>query len=280
VATARPGVVILNAGVLHHVGPNRLHVQLARALAAEGFPVLRFDLSGIGDSPRQEGTEGFVASMLREVKEATEVLEANRGAKQFLLVGICSGADNGLRAAHNDSRVVGAALIDGYSVPSARYTIHEYRRRVLSARSWLRLIGGRSEVWGDLRRLLTRPSLEPATATRVESVLVSPRDYGAQMQALVERGAHVLLVYTGKGPAYFNYRRLFRKQLKGSSSGRVSVSHLEDADHVFTLLGSQRKLTHLVCEWATGLARIPRTPWDAGSSGSRAPDASQAHERG
>ena len=46
----RPGIVILNAGVLHRVGPNRVHVQMARALAELGFTVLRFDLSSIGDS--------------------------------------------------------------------------------------------------------------------------------------------------------------------------------------------------------------------------------------
>ena len=43
-----PAVVILNSGVIHRVGPNRIYVALARDLAALGFPVLRFDLSGIG----------------------------------------------------------------------------------------------------------------------------------------------------------------------------------------------------------------------------------------
>jgi len=45
-----PAIVLLNAGVLHRVGPNRLYVKIARKLASAGFVVLRFDLSGIGDS--------------------------------------------------------------------------------------------------------------------------------------------------------------------------------------------------------------------------------------
>ncbi len=47
------GVIILNAGIIHRVGPNRLHVRMARALASLGFPVLRFDFSGQGDSGRR-----------------------------------------------------------------------------------------------------------------------------------------------------------------------------------------------------------------------------------
>jgi hypothetical protein len=47
---AMPGVLLLNAGRIHRVGPNRLYVAIARRLAAMGFAVCRFDLSGIGDS--------------------------------------------------------------------------------------------------------------------------------------------------------------------------------------------------------------------------------------
>lgn len=36
-----PGVILLNAGVLHRVGPHRLHVHLARRLAAAGHPADR-----------------------------------------------------------------------------------------------------------------------------------------------------------------------------------------------------------------------------------------------
>ncbi|HHO68021.1 MAG TPA: alpha/beta hydrolase, partial [Gammaproteobacteria bacterium] len=45
-----PVLVFLNAGLLHRVGPYRMHVDLARQLAARGYASLRFDLSGRGDS--------------------------------------------------------------------------------------------------------------------------------------------------------------------------------------------------------------------------------------
>ena len=45
-----PVAIILNAGIVHRVGPFRMHVDIARQLAAKGFSTLRMDLSGLGDS--------------------------------------------------------------------------------------------------------------------------------------------------------------------------------------------------------------------------------------
>ncbi|MGH7928173.1 MAG: alpha/beta hydrolase, partial [Candidatus Binatia bacterium] len=49
-STRLPGIILLNAGIIHRVGPNRMHVKIARTLAPMGFVVVRFDFSGIGDS--------------------------------------------------------------------------------------------------------------------------------------------------------------------------------------------------------------------------------------
>ena len=44
-----PGIILLNSGLLHRVGPNRLYVKIARNAATSGLVAFRFDLSGIGD---------------------------------------------------------------------------------------------------------------------------------------------------------------------------------------------------------------------------------------
>src|SRR5690606_31730993 len=99
-------VVILSAGIIHRVGPNRLHVELARALSAAGCTSLRFDLSGIGDSEkRSDGLPPLDAS-LADIREAADWLQATRGVDQLILVGLCSGADQGLIYAGGDPRVV------------------------------------------------------------------------------------------------------------------------------------------------------------------------------
>ena len=45
------GVVIVVGGAQYRVGSHRQFVQMARLLAAAGYPVLRFDFPGMGDSP-------------------------------------------------------------------------------------------------------------------------------------------------------------------------------------------------------------------------------------
>jgi len=36
-ASGKPGVLLINAGFLHRVGPNRMNTLLARSLSANGF---------------------------------------------------------------------------------------------------------------------------------------------------------------------------------------------------------------------------------------------------
>src|SRR5205823_1145017 len=56
-----PAVLLLNAGNIHRVGPNRIYVRAARSIAARGGLVCRFDFAGLGDSIASgdgEGTAG------------------------------------------------------------------------------------------------------------------------------------------------------------------------------------------------------------------------------
>ena len=255
-ATSRKqGVVILNAGVLHRVGPNRVHVLLARSLAAAGFPVLRFDFSGIGDSARRAGNEPFSVKVAREAALALELLSRSRGVSEFLLFGICSGADHGLQVARLDNRIVGAALIDGYNLPSFLLLLHFYRNKLLNPRSWIRFLAGRSLTWGLLRTLTVEGGATRATLAQAESALPTRAEFVAQTLALADRGTELLLLYTGQSPAYYNYRKLLRRKLgRLASRDRVRVERMADSDHVFTLAQNQSRLIDLVNTWAVGVA--------------------------
>ena len=63
-----PVVLMFNAGFLHHVGPFRLWVEVARELAARNIPSLRFDLNGLGDSAPASNPD------IHQVQLATENL--------------------------------------------------------------------------------------------------------------------------------------------------------------------------------------------------------------
>ena len=105
-------VILLNAGLLHRVGPNRLYVELARGLATQGFSAFRFDFSGIGDSNVRRNSLPFEKSIVSEAQEAMDLLGRERGMERFVLMGLCAGALSAFNTARVDARVVGAVLIN------------------------------------------------------------------------------------------------------------------------------------------------------------------------
>jgi O-antigen/teichoic acid export membrane protein/alpha/beta superfamily hydrolase len=87
-------VLFLNAGAINHVGPGRLWTTLARQWAGIGLRSLRFDLSGIGDSPTrpsQLDQNPFPVWGLADVAE-TRLAVSPEDASNVVLVGLCSGA--------------------------------------------------------------------------------------------------------------------------------------------------------------------------------------------
>jgi hypothetical protein len=253
-SSERPAVLFLNAGVLHRVGPNRIHVRLARELARQGFVSMRFDFSGLGDSRSRADATPFAQAVVAETRQGMDVLAASHGARSFLLVGMCSGADNALRTAGHDGRVAGAALIEPYSVPAPGFLLYAYRKKVLNPLSWWRLLRGRSEVLGALKE---RPSPTPAApvATREETLVPSREELVRQVHALLDRGGELCFVYCADSPAHFNYRSLLRREVRGAmSAGRARLHVLKQSDHVFTPLAAQETLVGAVREWALAAA--------------------------
>ena len=82
----RPGVLIFNSGVMHHIGSCRLSVKLARSFADNGIVSFRFDFSGIGDSGTRRGVAPFCESAPIEATEVMNYLEEKRGIKKFILL--------------------------------------------------------------------------------------------------------------------------------------------------------------------------------------------------
>jgi len=247
----RPAVVLLNAGLLHRVGPNRLYVRLARRLAASGLVVARFDLSGVGDSRPAGERSGFAERAVAETRACIDLLAATRGARRFVVGGLCSGADHALLAAGEDARIVGVALLEPVSAPSTAQVIDSYRDRLLRPTSWVRLLTGRSEAWTILaRRLRARLGPRPRAAARPPAPPSDEGSPGYRMRRFAERGGALCLVYSAGNPAHYHYRTVLRRQLDGVPADRLRVEVIGETDHVFTPLASQARLIDALCDWA------------------------------
>lgn len=174
---AAAAIVMFNAGAVHHVGPNRIYVTLARSLAAMGFACLRFDLEGIGDSVlRAPGRENhpYPQTACDDARAAIEYLRHAHGYSRFIALGLCSGAHTAFHSALKlQQEAIDEVILinpltfyfrEGMSLATANdfADAQAYRRSMRDPSRWLKLLRG--EV--NFRRLLEVASNHPRTLAR------------------------------------------------------------------------------------------------------------------
>jgi pimeloyl-ACP methyl ester carboxylesterase len=251
-----PAVIVLNAGVLHRVGPHRLHVALARRLAAQGFSSLRLDLGGIGDSIASTDATTFRESAVADTRVAMTGLTDLLGARRFVIFGICAGADNALATALVDDRVAGIVLVDAAVYATPRSLYRELRRRLAQPNGVpLALRWGARRARQRVRRELARLERlrrgiagEPPPEGRETPPIETFR---SQLERLADRGIGVLTIYAGMhGENYNHADQIFESfpELRG----RIDRAYFPDANHTFTQLDDQAALIETTLRWIAG----------------------------
>lgn len=246
VGEERPWVIFLNAGVVHRTGPNRLTVHLARALAEAGVPSLRFDLSGIGDSVFRAHTpaQPVQERVQSDIDEALDFARAHCGARKFVLSGLCSGADNALRAAKRSADIVGLVLLDLNVARTRGYYLRHYGRRLLRADTWRNVLTGRSAAFHVLR---DAPARTPPLA---DDAVLPPEEMRAHLRAALERDVRLLCVFTAGIASQYNYEHQFADIFPELDlRHRVRVLYFGEADHTFTDAALQQRMCAQVVSW-------------------------------
>lgn len=84
---------------------------LAEAIAAAGYPCLRFDYPGTGNSLGRSTSVESAAPWIEAIHDAAEVLRLNSGVRRFVFIGQSLGALLAVEAARSRSDVVALQLI-------------------------------------------------------------------------------------------------------------------------------------------------------------------------
>jgi alpha/beta superfamily hydrolase len=249
----RRGIVLINSGAVHHVGPNRLYVALARHLAQRGHVVLRMDISGIGDSPAPPGAmENIVYSRcaVDDVGAAVKYLREDWRVQDVRAAGLCSGAYHAFKAAVARVPVNGIVLInpltffwkEGMSLQYPEYRvaadIRRYRTNVLRPASWLKLLRGRVNLWESSQVLLRRMLamlMKPLRALARTLRMPLADDLPSELEKVVRAGIGLQFVFAANDPGV----ELLRTQggataRKLAARGLLRVESIDDADHTFT----------------------------------------------
>ena len=252
-----PPALFFNAGVVHRVGAHRLNVKIARRLAADGVSSLRFDLSGLGDSPPAREALGYEQQSIEDIQAALDCLEAEIGQTSAIAIGMCSGADNAYRAAVVEDRLVGAVLMDPYAYEAPGAKLDYMADRAANPDRWAQKV--KKLVTGGEGRDEQSAEVTEGRAIDLDRDQPPLEVFGSDLETITARGAKLLLLYTayvqGKimKPAHFD--KLFNAFDFGEN---LQVEVRGDVDHTYTELSAQSALLDRISAWI-------KEEWGAGA---------------
>ncbi len=162
------GVLVVVGGPQYRAGSHRQFTLLARRLAAEGMPALRFDYRGMGDS---EGEIRNFEQVEDDLRAAVDRFMAEvPGLREVVLWGLCDGASASTLYAPLDARVTGLALLNPWvrtEEGAAKAMLkHYYKDRLLDPALWKKIASGQFDYAGAARSFfqLAGSALSPRRA--------------------------------------------------------------------------------------------------------------------
>lgn len=228
------GVLIVPGGVQTRFGAHRGFRALGAHLAERGYPVLRFDRRGVGDSTGHD--PGFRNSG----PDIAAALAAFRAAQpqmhQIIGLGLCDGAAALLLA--QDLALDGYILLNPWTAEAedtARATADHYRRRATSGRA--------------LGRVLRGEFTFAQLVARARAILVRSGEQGvsAETQGMLAR----LRTVAGKAAVVLSDKdwtaRAFESVLPKIPG--LTLLRVPNADHSFSLHGNEEALLACIVAW-------------------------------
>jgi exosortase A-associated hydrolase 1 len=261
------GVLVVVGGPQYRAGSHRQFTLLARHLANDGIPAMRFDYRGMGDS---EGEAREFDDVGDDLRAAIDVFfAAVPTMREVVLWGLCDGASAVAMYAPGDARVTGLVLLNPWVRTAdgiARATLkHYYLARLRDPDFWRKLVRGRFDMAGSLQSLagLVRAAMRPRTGdsapghatdsapddNRVPQREPLPDRMRAGLRAFPGR---VLLVVSGAdltarefcdvADADRHWKRLLAAQ-------RVTRRDIDKADHTFSRRAWRDQVAAWTSEW-------------------------------
>jgi exosortase A-associated hydrolase 1 len=257
---ADTALVVIVGGPQYRVGSHRQFALLARAVAAAGYPALRFDVRGMGDS---SGAPRSFDSLDDDIAAAIDAVQsAQPTVRHVVLWALCDGASAALLYLDRraDPRVRALCLLNPWVRSPASlaqtHVKHYYLQRLTQPAFWRKLLGGgvarraAGELWSNLR-----------LARSAERAKASPASFPQRMAlAWAAFEGETLLVLSGDDYT----AREFDDHASGSPHwqgllDRPSVTRLDiaGANHTFANAADRSRVESATLKWLQRVAPLP-----------------------
>ncbi|MDD2725081.1 MAG: hydrolase 1, exosortase A system-associated [Methylovulum sp.] len=263
--SAALGVLMIVGGPQYRVGSHRQFVLLARHLAAQGIPVMRFDVRGMGDSQGQPHNFGQIDD---DIRAASDYFFASCPAlSQVVLWGLCDGASAALFYAYQDQRVKGMVLLNPWVFTeqgSAKtYLRHYYLQRFFSKDFWLKVLSLKFNYASSvlsLWRIVKQAASKSATpesqhkVTKVDEHLALPT---RMRECLKQFEYPVLLILSGRDLTADEFKETVKADPEWQSllsNPRVFRRDFAEADHTFSSAAWRDQVAEWSSDWVKKLS--------------------------
>lgn len=290
---AELGIVVVVGGPQYRVGSHRQFVLLARDLCNAGYPVLRFDYRGMGDSGGDyPGEADYVGlgTIDDDIRAAIDTLvERHRGVRRVALWGLCDAASAIAFYASRDPRVAGIALLNPWVRTEAglaqTHLRHHYGRRALSAEFWRRVRRGEVDLvrssrefaattWTWLRQAAARfIAGGPTEAFEDAPDLPLPERV---LRALRRYRGRVLVILSGQDVTGSEFDRMVLARPAMAEWARrpeVAVERMDAANHTYSRAVWREQVHTWTRDWLVELGRGQAPRPDPRGPDARGPDA-------
>lgn len=276
------GFVFVHSGSRGRRGNTFQYPVYSRYFADFGYPSLRFDPAGIGDSTGEVETcqvDDFYGAIqlgrfVDDTVAGVEEFYRHVQPKRLVLFGICGGAITALLAAPKlGRRVDGLVLI---SIPvlidssqqseidripkeyARKYLVSMYARKLLSIKAWKRLLTRQSEVgtiWTMLKATLLGAGQKASSREEPEEEGKGTRFnrlFLEALDAMVEQRSRVIFLFGDDDTFRWEFEREFHNHYWQRNPGyarQCVVHYLPGCNHMFTMREWQKQALDLVSPW-------------------------------
>lgn len=251
------GVVVVVGGPQYRAGSHRQFVHLARALAEGGYPVLRFDCRGMGDS---SGAARSFEQLDDDIRAAIAELQARApSVRRVVLWGLCDGASAALLYvdASRDPVVQGLALANPWVRSEATlartHLRHYYWRRLLQGEFWRQRLAGKG--WGAGWR-----GLLDAWRARRGGVATGDHFSSRMARGWMSFEGSILLLLSGNdltASEFVEVTRTARAWHGAMARPRLARFDLRNADHTFSSADWRDAVSRATIAWLRQIGGLP-----------------------